>query len=133
MDKPLLHREFVRWAIITIGGTVSLFYVGSLQRDLQSQQHELALHQVAIFKQNQINESLRIQNSNQIGDALLKLCIEEYRIDGKLAKLGIDLLQSPVLNKDVKAALEDFSSEVSQNQGSLQCINPVRTAPRKKE
>jgi hypothetical protein len=127
-----MPKEFIRWTIITIGGTVSFFFVGLFQHDLQSQQQELRVHQAALDRQTQINESLRIQNSMLIGDALLKLCVEEYRIDEKLAKLGIDLLQSPVLNKDVKAALEDFSLQVSQDQASLQCANPVHSTPTRK-
>lgn len=124
-----MPREFFRWAIITVGGTVSLFFVGLFQHDLQSQQVELRAHQGAIDRQAQINDSLRIENSKQIGDALLKLCVEEYRIDQKLARLGIDLLQAPSLNAEVKAALADFTAEVAQNQGSLQCVNPVKIQP----
>jgi len=124
-----MPREFIRWAIITIGGTVSFFFVGLFQHDLAAQQKELRSHQAALDRQTQINDSLRIQNSLQIGDALLKLCVQEYRIDQKLARLGIDLLQSPVLNAATKAALEDFSLAISQDTASLQCANPVHATP----
>jgi hypothetical protein len=124
-----IGNEFLRWSIITVGGTVSLFFVWMLQNDLKTQQVELRSHQAAIDHQAQINESLRLENSKQIGDALLKLCVEEYRIDQKLARLGIDLLQAPALNNEVKAALADFTSEVSENEGSLQCANPIKPPP----
>lgn len=118
-------RAFLPWLFIMIGGTASFARQSQLQSELQAQQTELAAHQSVLSRQVQINDQIRNESVKQIGNAILKQCIENYRIDGKLAKLGMHLFAIPSLDERAKLALSNFSSEVAQNQGELQCSNPL--------
>jgi hypothetical protein len=116
---------FLPWMIIAIGGTASFARIEQIQCELRQQQSEIASHQQSLTEQVAINEHLRSERSQAISAAILRQCVENYRIDGKLAKLGMDLFAAPSLDKKAKDALADFSSEVAQNQGELQCSNPL--------
>jgi hypothetical protein len=110
-----------------IGGTASFARQGQIQEQLQRQQTELALHQNTLAHQVQINDNLRTERTKVIADAILRQCIENYRIDGKLSKLGMRLFAIPSVNSSARTALAEFASEVAQNQGELQCQNPLPT------
>jgi hypothetical protein len=118
-------RAFLPWLVIVIGGTASFARQGQIQDELRKQQTELLLHQNTLAHQLQINEELRNERAKAIADAILRQCIENYRIDGKLSKLGMRLFAIPSLNISAKLALAEFASEVAQNQGELQCQNPL--------
>ncbi|HEY6288099.1 MAG TPA: hypothetical protein VIW48_01515, partial [Nitrospiraceae bacterium] len=49
------------------------------------------------------------------------------------ARIGTDLFFAPSLDQKTKEALADFSQQVSENQGSLQCANPLPAPPKGKE
>lgn len=119
------------WAVIAVGGTVAFSHFAQIQDELHDQQAELAQHQASLDRQLKINESIRVQRSLQVGEILLALCVESYRIDDKLARLGKDLYYAPSLDMQAKDALADFTSEVSANRSSLHCKNPFHP-PKKK-
>lgn len=118
-------RLFLTYLVIAIGGTAAFARIEHIQYELHLQQNELASHQAAITNQLKVNEDLRVERSRAITDAITKQCVQQYRIDGKLAHLGMDLLADSALDERVKTALADFSAEIAKSQGELQCSNPL--------
>jgi hypothetical protein len=128
----IVGLSLLPWLAIWIGGTVSFQRLATIQdelgvaqQQLRDQQTELAKHQRAIDEQVKTTLALRSQTALTLGDALLRQCVENYRIDTKLSRLGIDLYAAPSLDHNAKQALADFSAEVAQNQGDLHCRNPI--------
>ena len=103
-----------------------------IQNEIRQQQVELASHQNSISQQIRVNEVLRKERSLAISDAILKQCIHEYRIDGKLAALGMNLYAAQTLDSKSKTAIASFVSEVTQDQGELQCHDPLPAKLRQK-
>lgn len=113
------------WLFIFFVGTFVFYRYQAIQSELINQQGELSQHQLKLIDQEKINEQLRSQRSAAISEAILQQCVQDYRVDGKLVKVSTDLLQTKSIQPDVKKVISDFLSEIAQNQGALQCQNPL--------
>src|ERR1700739_454195 len=129
----IIHRlrPYTVWMVIALAGTFNFWHYHKIQNELIYQQRELKGHQYLLIQQLKVNEKLRLSRSSAISQAILKQCVEDYSIDQKLARLGMELLTAPSLDDKAKQALADFTSEVSKNQESLQCRDPMPTSLKK--